>query len=364
MSNLANLRICLIAGTLGQGGAERQLFYIARALKESGAAVRLLSLTKGEYWEERIRQLGVPVTWVGKHGAKARRIGCIIKTLRDNPPDVVQSQHFYTNLYAVAAARVLGCREVGAMRNDCVSEVRASGAVLGRLSLRAPRTIAANSRAAIRYAIEEGVPSSRLHLLRNVVDTNRFMPATTQRQGGPVHLIAVGRLEQQKRMDRFLSVLARLRTLTTTPIRATIIGEGSLRTALEGQAAELGLLGGVVEFRGAVSDMAAVYRLADILVLTSDHEGTPNVALEAMASGLAVVATNVGGMPEVVCHQRTGFLAEAEDEASIASYVLELINDPGLRARIGRSARDYVWSDHSPERLPKALRDVYEVALS
>jgi glycosyltransferase involved in cell wall biosynthesis len=364
MSDLANLHICLIAGTLGQGGAEQQLFYIARALHGSGASVRLLSLTKGEYWEERIRQLGVPVTWVGEHGGKGARIRHIIKTLRGNAPDVVQSQHFYTNLYAVVAARVLGCREVGAMRSDCVSEVRASGAVLGRLSLRAPRTIAANSQAAIRNAIRLGVPSSRLHLLHNVVDTNRFTPAGSRKRG-PVHLIAVGRLDRPKRFDRFLTILARLRNLTATKIKATIVGEGSLRTVLERQAADLGLLDGLVEFRGSVSDMAAVYREADILVLTSDYEGTPNVALEAMASGLALVAPRVGGIQEVVRHEETGCLVAAgSDSAPLVSQVLRLINDEPSRVEMGRRARAYVSANYSPERLPGELRNVYEVALS
>jgi glycosyltransferase involved in cell wall biosynthesis len=364
MSDLSNLRICLIAGTLGQGGAERQLFYIARALRENGATVQLLSLTRGEYWEERIRVLGVPVTWVGEHGAKARRVACIIKMLRRNPPDVVQSQHFYTNLYAVAAARVLGCSEVGAMRNDCMSEVRASGMVLGRLSLRAPRTLAANSRAAIRYAIEAGVPSSRLHLLPNVVDTNRFNPAASRAESGPVHLILVGRLEKQKRVDRFLSVLARLQKLSTSPVRATIVGEGSLRTALERQAADLGLLGKLVEFRGAVSDMAAVYGEADILVLTSDHEGTPNVALEAMASGLAVVATRVGGVQEVLESGETGYLVDARDEDGMARILADLISNPDLRRRIGQRATRFVRLHHSPAMLSTQLRQIYSAAAS
>ena len=365
MSDLANLHICLIAGTLGQGGAEQQLFYIARALRGSGTSVQLLSLTKGEYWEERIRQLGVPVTWVGEHGGKAVRARRIIKMLRDNPPDVVQSQHFYTNLYAVVAARVLGCREVGAMRSDCVSEVQASGAVLGRLSLRVPRTIAANSQAAIRNAIKLGVPSGRLQLLNNVVDTDRYRPTNGRKTGGPVHLIAVGRLDRPKRIDRFLAIMARLRKLTATRIKATIVGDGPLRTVLERQAAELGLLDGLVEFRGAVSDMPAVYREADILVLTSDYEGTPNVALEAMASGLALVATRVGGVQEVVRHEQTGFLVDAGgDGEPLVSQVLRLINDEDSRIEMGRRARAYVSANYSPERLPSALRNVYEVALS
>jgi len=364
MTDLTNLDICFIAGTLGQGGAERQLYYILKALKQSGARVRLLCLTQGEFWEKGILELGIEIVWVGQHGGKAGRLARIISALRQNRPHVLQSQHFYTNLYAVAAARLLGCREVGALRNDCTSEVKASGLVAGRLSLRAPRTIAANSRAAIRYAVELGVPSGRLNLLHNVVDTNRFKPATGTASTRLPHLIAVGRLEAQKRIDRFLSVVARLRELTNIPFKATIVGDGTLRTSLERQAAELGLLAGVVEFRGVVPDIAPVYREADILVMTSDHEGTPNVALEAMASGLVVVAPRVGGLPDIIGDGERGFLVDGKDESSIATLVLSLMNSQGRRAKIGSNARDYVLANHSPERLPAALRDVYEVALS
>jgi len=360
MTDLAKLDICFIAGTLGQGGAERQLFYILKALNESGARVRLLCLTQGEFWEKVIAELGIEIAWVGQRACKPARLARIISTLRQNPPHVLQSQHFYTNLYAVAAARLLGCREVGAMRSDCVNEVRASGAVLGRLSLLAPRTIAANSRNAIRNAIGFGASSRRLHLLQNVVDTDRFKP-TTANQDRPVHLIAVGRLDRAKRIERFLLVLAHLRALTTAPIKASIVGEGPLRTILENQAANLGV---AVEFRGAVSNMAAIYREADILLLTSDHEGTPNVALEAMASGLAVVATRVGGMPDVIEDGKTGCLVDGGDELSMARRVLALIEDRRLITRLGCQARDYVLANHSPQRLPSALRDVYEVALS
>jgi glycosyltransferase involved in cell wall biosynthesis len=251
------------------------------------------------------------------------------------------------------------------MRSDCISEVQASGALLGRLSLRVPRTIAANSQAAIRNAISLGVPSGRLQLLSNVVDTDRYTPADARKAGGPVHLIAVGRLDRPKRFDRFLTILARLRTLTATKIKATIVGEGALRAVLERQAGELGLLDGLVEFRGSVSDMAAVYREADILVLTSDYEGTPNVALEAMASGLALVATRVGGVQEFVRHEQTGCLVDAGTDATpLVSQVLRLINDEHMRIEMGHRARAYVFANHSPERLPSALRNVYEVALS
>src|SRR5882762_5849080 len=182
MHKLANLKVCFIAGTLGQGGAERQLYYILRALHQSGASARLLCLTRGEFWEQKIRELGLSVTWVGQRGSKLLRLSRIVAALREQRPDVLQSQHFYTNLYAVAAARALGLREVGAIRCDGTSEVRDHGVVGGYLSLRAPRVMAVNSRAAIQNAIALGAVAERLCLLPNVVDTDHFKFVTRQQR--------------------------------------------------------------------------------------------------------------------------------------------------------------------------------------
>ena len=363
MLDLEKLRVSFIVGTLGQGGAERQLFYILTALRLSGADTRLLCLTRGEYWEDRVRRMGVPVTWVGQSNSRLGRLAQIIAELRKQPADILHSQHFYTNLYASAAARALGLREIGAMRSNGISEVRGNGRVFGRLSLRAPRVIAANSRAAIKNAIVLGASAARLHLLPNVVDTDQFSPVVSRKREA-VWLIAAGRLGEEKRLDRFLNLVARLQRLSPEPVRAMIVGDGPRRPQLQQQASELGLMGNAVEFKSAVSDMPALYREADILVLTSDWEGTPNVILEAMASGLPVVATGVGGVPEVVRHGETGFVVDPDDIDSLTDSVLRLICDSQLRMEMGCQARQYIMANHAPRHLPARLAKIYEVALS
>jgi glycosyltransferase involved in cell wall biosynthesis len=363
MADLAKLKVCLVAGTLGQGGAERQLYYILRALADGGARVRLLCLTRGEFWEDRIRDLRIPITWVGRQEARFLRFARIIAELRKDLPDVVQSQHFYTNLYVVGAARALGLREIGAVRNDGISEVKATGAVLGRLSLRAPRLLAANSRNAIRNAAALGVPSPRFALLPNIVDTDQFKPGVRS-EAGAVRLLAAGRLVEAKRFDRFLSVTAALRRHSSKRIKAIIVGDGPLRSELEMQASALGLWPEAVEFRGLLPDMRAIYREADLFVLTSDWEGTPNVVLEAMASGLPVVATRVGGVPEVVRHGETGFLAEPADETALIRSLLTLVESPERRSEMGDNARRHMVNSFSSSRLPVYLNELYKLALA
>jgi len=211
MRDLSKLKLCFLAGTLEHGGAERQLFYILQALCRAGASPRLLSLDRGEFWEKTIKALGVCVTWVGEQPARLTRLFRVLKELRKNPPDVLQSQHFFANAYVGVAARLLQMTGIGAMRNNGRSEVSESGSLGGWLNLHLPRTIAANSQIAMQYAISQGIPASRLYFLPNVVDTEWFKPAGSL-SNGPLTLIAVGRLVKQKRLDRFISIVSRLRT--------------------------------------------------------------------------------------------------------------------------------------------------------
>jgi glycosyltransferase involved in cell wall biosynthesis len=361
--DLEGLPVAFLAGTLGQGGAERQLFYILRALKSCGAAVRLLSLTQGEFWESRIQSLGIPVAWVGEKPSRMLRSLRVINELRRKPPRIVHSQHFYTNLYAVAAARALRSREIGAIRNDVWSEIRENGPILGRLSLRAPSTLAANSRAAIRNATECGVAASRLHFLPNVVDTDRFRPSRSIPCTQEIAILAAGRIVAQKRHDRLLRVMARVREQSNVPVRLLIAGDGPLRSSIEEQAAGMGLLPDSLAFLGAVADLAPVYQAADIFLLTSDHEGTPNVVLEAMACGLPVVATGVGGVPEILQDGIDGFLVPPSEEDLMVQRLLTLIEGKDRRIAFGDAARKRIEREYSPESLKTSLQQLYNAVL-
>jgi glycosyltransferase involved in cell wall biosynthesis len=366
MRKLSNLKVCFLAGTLEHGGAERQLYYILQALCMSGATPRLLSMDQGQFWENTIKSLGVRVTYVGGRPSRLARLLRVMKEVRKDPPQVLQSQHFFTNAYAGLAARQAGISGVGAMRNDGRSEVRESGPFGGWLNLRVPRIIAANSQIAIQYAIAKGVPASTLYFLPNVVDTDWFKPAGPGPKG-PLTLIAVGRLVKQKRLDRFISILGRLRSEFGLDVRGLIVGPGcqteDLRPELESQARKLGLLPDFVQFRGGVSDMRPVYQEAAICVLTSDFEGTPNVLLEAMASGLPVVATNVGGVPGIVRHGQTGFVMEPDDLEGLIAAIVELVKHSELRTTMAQRARAYVEENHSLHRLPTYLGGLYQLAI-
>jgi glycosyltransferase involved in cell wall biosynthesis len=360
--DLAKIRVCFVAGTLGQGGAERQLFYMLKTLRQAGANPELLCLTEGEYWQEPIRALGVPIATVGQKASRAARLSEVAKACRALRPQIVQSQHFYTNLYATLAARSCGARDIGAIRANGIQEVLDNGRWLGWMSLHWPRTIAANSRAAVEFAVKQRKTAEQVFYLPNVIDSRLFAAPTRQPQA-TLQFLTIGRLEEQKRIDRLLRLLAQARRQMRQPFQLTIAGDGSLRQSLQRQAAELGLESNV-EFCGIVTDTAPFYRAADIFLLTSDYEGTPNVVMEAMAAGLPVICTNVGGVPEIMQHEVTGLMFEPENEADFLDVLLTLSNDPAQRERLGNAASRHIETNFSLARLTSSLAALYERALS
>jgi glycosyltransferase involved in cell wall biosynthesis len=362
---LARLKPCFLAGTLGQGGAERQLFYILQALCQAGAAPQVLCFDRGEFWEGPIRGLGVPVRWVGQSRFRVARLWRILRELRKSPAEVFQAQHFYVNSYVALAAFLLRTKAIGAMRSEAKVELLGNSALGVWLNLHSAPLIAANTRFAIKQAIAQGVAPSRLYFLPNVVDTERFRPAAGRAER-PLTLLTVGRLVQLKRFDRFITALGRLRAQLGRQVQGWIVGPGQepeLQKALEAQGAKLGVFPGCLRFLGDVSDMEGLYQQADVCVLTSNHEGTPNVLLEAMACGLPVVATRVGGVPDIVVHGKTGFLVEPEDIEGLVAALGKLATDVPARIKMSRQARGYVEERHALGRLPAYLTNLYQVAL-
>jgi glycosyltransferase involved in cell wall biosynthesis len=363
MTGIADIKVCFIAGTLGQGGAERQLFYILKVLRQQDTQVRLLCLTSGEFWEDKVRELGVPVEWVGASHSRLGRLRTIVDSLKRDIPDIVQSQHFFVNPYVGAAARFVGSRSIAAVRSDLVSEVYDRDQMIRRWGLKVCRIVAANSKSAMRRAVECGVPDRKLKFLPNVVDTNDFRP---DRQGVRPRLFtiaSVGRLVQSKRHDRLLSILAKVKSMHAGNVTLLIAGDGPAKADIERDVDARGLRSSV-EFLGNCSDLRPVYRRSDALAITSDVEGTPNVLLEAMACGLPVVSTKVGGVPDVITHGVNGLLVDADNESAFAGELVKLHQNAELRESLGAQARLLMERHHSLSRLSRDLEDLYATVLS
>jgi glycosyltransferase involved in cell wall biosynthesis len=363
ISNVKDLKVCFVAGTLGRGGAERQLIYMLRALKAAGIKIRVLCLTKGEPFEAEIKAMGISVKWVGASRWRPVRLFQIVRELRREPANIIQSAHFYTNIYTAIAARLLGKRSIGAIRNDVTSELRSNG-TMGWSQLHLPQHLIANSALGCQRAIGERIRPERVHLVPNVVEVSERPRQSHPHKKSQIVILFAARLTEQKRPDRFIHALRKVAdTRPDLDFKGILAGDGPLRPRLEQLAGTLGLSPRYVEFLGELADLKTVYRQADLLVLTSQWEGTPNVLLEAMACGLPVVASRVGGVAELVKDGVNGFLVEADDIDSIARSILTLLEDSELRERMGSEGHRAVQLKHSPSNLGESLVLVYRQVL-
>ena len=155
------------------------------------------------------------VVRLGQSPAPLARLRALSRFAAEFRPHVLQAGHFFTNLYVTAAGRWHGCLALGAIRSDTLYDVASLG-MWGRPSLRLPPSLLTNSERARQNAVRLGVPSSRVHLIGNVVEVNgrsAAAPRIPRTQGGSITVALIGRLVPAKRVDRFLEALARARAV-------------------------------------------------------------------------------------------------------------------------------------------------------
>ena len=179
--------------------------------------------------------------------------------------------------------------------------------------------------------------------------------------GAPV-ISTVGRLTAIKQHHLFLEVIARLAP-THPGIIALIAGDGELRAELEGQAARLGLTS-QVRFLGWRRDLATIYAATDVFALTSRNEGTPVALIEAMASGVPGVSTDVGGVPTVIADPGMGVRVALDDEPAFAAAVLRLLDRPEDAAAMAARGRAHVMAHFDRGRLIDDIDRLYRQLLA
>jgi glycosyltransferase involved in cell wall biosynthesis len=196
---------------------------------------------------------------------------------------------------------------------------------------------------------EWGIPERKLRVLRNAVDTNRFRPARDQTERDECRrllgmgrsnnaVVCVANLLPIKNLDGLLRAWRQVAMMDPFA-RLVLVGHGPLREELERLAIEL-RCDGTVRFLGSRSDVPLLLRGADVSVLASRYEGTSNAVLESMASGLAVVASDVGGTPELLTPNRTGWLVNGEDPHRFAEVLLAALQERAARQRVAVAARE------------------------
>ncbi len=270
--------------------------------------------------------------------------------------DLVQSLLYRANTLAGIAARFARRRPVVVAGQRSLYPLTGRRAGLATRWTRglSDRVVAVSSAVRDELVRADGADPARIVVIENGVDTSRFRMGSDGAVRAALGfapdvavLGVVGRLSAEKGFDVLLNAMAQARA-QAVPLGLVVAGDGPERGALEQLARTLGL-GGRVKFLGMCDDPRPVYAAMDVFALPSRQEGLPNALLEAMAMGRAVVASAVGGVPELIEHERTGLLVAPGSVAELAESLTRLASDPSLRERLGREAA-------------RRVRDRYDVA--
>ncbi|MBI3088223.1 MAG: glycosyltransferase [Candidatus Omnitrophica bacterium] len=373
----ARVRIVHLIESLGVGGAERRLVSDLRWLDRRRYEHRVVYLTPADALRAEIEALGVPTYGLGMRGLRDWRSGLVRLTarLRAWRPHVVHTQVFGADVYGRLAARLAGVPAV-------VSTVQTMpyDPTLSRFYSRkrmaadrwtarwcARRLIAVSE--PVRDALVErfGLPASRICVIPNGVDLVRCSPATESERaqarlalGLPQETLAiltVGRLIPEKNHAALIAACGLMRE--RHPVRLLIAGDGPLRAELESLVARLELTD-YVSLLGTRSDVPRLLQAADLFVLPSIREGLPVALLEAMASAVPVVASDIPQHRTIVQAGSTGWLVPPQDEGGLAEAALSVARDPIAARAVGQRGRSYVVEHFSSETLARRLQALYD----
>jgi glycosyltransferase involved in cell wall biosynthesis len=352
------------------GGTERQVVNLAlgidparfdlhlACLRSAGALLGELKTLQVPRPEFRIGRFYNPVTiWQGMR---------LAQYIRKNRIQIVHSYGFYSNVFTVPAAWMAGGSFIVASIRDTGDVLTPAQRWVQRLVCRLADCVLVNAEAIRDKLVEQGYAPGKIIIIRNGITLSKFgnrQRNSLLRQELAVPLsaplvVVFSRLNQMKGIQYFLDA-ATILAGRFPEVRFLVVGDGENRKELEEYASRLGL-GQRTVFTGFRSDVPELLSEAAVSVLPSLSEGLSNSLLESMASGVPVVATHVGGNPEVIEHGVTGLLVPSRDSAALAAAVARVLDDKDLAASFSQAGIRRVAELFSMERAVRETEHLYQ----
>ena len=367
----------------GVGGTEMQVLGLAeqfdpRLFPLAFGCMRRQGAIEREYGDRGWSISEYPINRFASFSA-AWQVLRLAHDLRLRRPQVVHSYNFYANVFSVPAARMAGVPCV-------VASIRDMGVYLSPMQIRVQRwvcgladRIVVNANAIRGWLIEDGYAAEKIHVIRNGARIPLFSPdlarssvrAELDIPATAKVVMMVSRINPQKGVEHLLEAVPEI--LARVPdawfvIVGDVVLESSAQEAaytsfLSSRVRELGV-GERVLFTGLRRDIPYLLAAADLSVLPSLSEGLPNSVIEAMAAGLPVVATKVGGIPELIQQGRSGLLVPPGNRAALVESVTTVLSNPFLSKRIGEAARLRIQSGFSFEKMFQETIALYRTVLA
>lgn len=370
------VRVAHVLGDLGHGGAEM-------------GVVRMIENFEDPRFDHCITVLGsdlglkeatgtkIPCFAMARQGRDYTAFMALRSFFKDQAIDIVHVNNLGPWWDAALAARLAGC--------PCIETFH--GVEQGRLTFSRPkrllfqaaarlsREVTAVARPAAALAAElTGINIERIRVINNGIDTETFRPVTDGAEKGRLRrslglpeegvlLGCIGALRTVKNHAGLISAFARAFSESSTKVHLVLVGGGALESDLKDLCRTLGIDDRVI-FLGLRDDVLHILQTLDCFVLNSDTEGLSYAVLEAMACGLPVIATSVGGNPELVEDDVHGWLYDVGDQEKLTALLEEAVRDPKLLAACGTRAREKVRSAYSLDKMAQSYAHLYEEVLS
>ncbi len=354
--------IAIFVDRYAPGGTQRQMLELIGRIDRRRFKVYPVCFHTEGAWFERLASMGEPVALFPIHGFRQPRTVMQLRAFaawcREKKIQILQTCELYSNIFglpggALASVPVrLGSRR-GFVEPPGLQRMQ-------RASYGAAHRVVANSHAAADRLRVEGVDDGKILVIPNGIDTRAF--EAHRYSSTPRHIMMIACLREEKRIDVLVRSMPRI--LERHPdARLTLAGDGTCREALTTLVRELGV-GERVTFLGHRDDVPALLQDADVFVLPSRSEAFPNSIMEAMAAGVPVVASDVGGIPELVRDQVTGRLVPPGNVDALSNALLTLLGNPQQVEEFGRAGRRVIEQTYSFDRMVEQFQTLYDAELS
>ncbi len=363
--------VLLLTRSLGEGGTERQLSELARSFDPKRFTPHIGCTVGIGFRADELRRQGIPILELPMNSLASRSCLEAIGRLRHYVRDIdIQLVHAFDApmvVFGVPAGRLSEARVVLSSQRCYEDTIFPPHWKYVRLAHRLAHGIVANCDAMRQHLLEQyHVPDRKIRVCRNGLDTTVFRPGPRQRPPELKHaslvIGVVSVLRVEKNLPLLLEAFCAVRN-AAPGLMLLIVGSGPEEASLRQLVEKLGIAGQCV-FQSATNDVAAWLHAIDIFVLPSRSEALSNAIMEAMACGCCVVASRVGGNPELVEDGKTGLLFESGDSNALTEQLRRLIEQPQLREQMAAAGAGKIVSHFSIQTSTYRMQEIYDEFLS
>lgn len=369
--NDGKTRILHVVGRFGVGGYERQQAELIKRLPSERYTQTVATMEKSGPFLAEVEERGIEVIefpFTSFYNRNAfRQYRALARLVRDRKIQIAHCHEFYSVIFGTVGCRLGGLRKIVVGRGNMGDQHSRMQRTVQMLCYKLDAAIIPNALMVKKRLIEhEGVPARKMVCIHNGIDIERFHPRPRNEElaaslgipPGARVMGIVGTMRALKDHKTFLRAGAIIRR-QFPDVHLLLVGGGELRADLERLAEELSIAQATT-FAGERSDVPDLLALMNVFILTSETEGLPNAVLEAMATGLPVVATSVGGVPELVLDGETGYLIPVHNPELLAEKVMHLLGEPKLAETMGATARAMAVERFSCERFVAEMELLYQ----